>query len=215
LKEYLAKKTLPLRMSIVHTTEKLFAPKYYAEIKKLETSHMETDTSPRPMIKYIRQIFQNKPLTGAEIGVYRGLNSLSILQTLNIKKLYLIDPYTFFNDGYINFGNGDINMEIAKDRTANYKDKIVWITKKSKEALALTYIPFDFDFVYIDGDHSYDAVKQDIEGYFERVTLGGIIGGHDYGDRFPGVIQASNEFANNKGCVFFVDKPDWWIVKEQ
>jgi hypothetical protein len=38
-----------------------------------------------------------------------------------------------------------------------------------------------FDFVYIDADHNYEPVMQDIESWYPLVKKGGIIGGHDFG----------------------------------
>ena len=37
-----------------------------------------------------------------------------------------------------------------------------------------------FDFIYIDGDHSYKGAKSDLINYFPKVRQGGIIAGHDY-----------------------------------
>lgn len=36
------------------------------------------------------------------------------------------------------------------------------------------------DWIYIDGDHSYKGVKEDMNGWFSKVRKGGIISGHDY-----------------------------------
>lgn len=54
------------------------------------------------------------------------------------------------------------------------------------------------DFVFIDGDHSYESVKQDITNWLPFLERGGIISGHDYychpGEYyFPGVKQAVDE----------------------
>lgn len=37
-----------------------------------------------------------------------------------------------------------------------------------------------FDMVYIDANHSYPAVTQDIKSWLPKVKIGGILGGHDY-----------------------------------
>lgn len=37
-----------------------------------------------------------------------------------------------------------------------------------------------FDFVYIDGDHSYKGAKSDLRNYYPKVKRGGVIAGHDY-----------------------------------
>jgi predicted O-methyltransferase YrrM len=47
--------------------------------------------------------------------------------------------------------------------------------------------------VFIDADHSYEAVKSDIENYWTKLKTGGILAGHDYWEHDPGVIQAVDE----------------------
>ena len=62
---------------------------------------------------------KKRELIGAEIGVAKGLNALRILQTLPMKKLFLIDPFL----DYFNLGkNYDMrpNYEQAKQRLKNY-----------------------------------------------------------------------------------------------
>jgi predicted O-methyltransferase YrrM len=57
------------------------------------------------------------------------------------------------------------------------------------------------DFVFIDGNHSYEAVKKDIESWYPKIKSGGIISGHDYtlefGDAY-GVVKAVDEFFGDK-----------------
>jgi len=49
------------------------------------------------------------------------------------------------------------------------------------------------DAVFIDADHSYEAVKLDIQNWLPKVRKGGILAGHDYNSAWPGVIRAVNE----------------------
>jgi predicted O-methyltransferase YrrM len=49
------------------------------------------------------------------------------------------------------------------------------------------------DGVFIDADHSYEAVKQDISNWMPKVRSGGILAGHDYTSTFSGVVRAVNE----------------------
>lgn len=69
----------------------------------------------------------------------------------------------------------------------------------------------DLDFVYIDADHTYEAVKADIAAWWLKVRVGGTIAGHDYVKRaLPngvsfGVIQAVNEFTLSLG----ITEPVW------
>mgnify|MGYP003965012587 CR=1 FL=1 len=48
------------------------------------------------------------------------------------------------------------------------------------------------DVVYIDMQHSYEAVKEDIEHWLPKVKKGGYISGHDY-PYAPGVAKAVHE----------------------
>ena len=58
------------------------------------------------------------------------------------------------------------------------------------------------DFVFIDAEHSYESVKEDVNGWAKKVRHGGIVSGHDYyktrhGN--TGVIDAVNEYVKEKG----------------
>lgn len=67
-----------------------------------------------------------------------------------------------------------------------------------------------FDMIFIDADHSYDAVKADILAWFPLLIGGGIICGHDYSYVWPGVVQAVNElFPSHVMC----SKTIWGIGK--
>ncbi len=50
----------------------------------------------------------------------------------------------------------------------------------------------ELDFVFIDADHSESAVTLDIAAWKDKVRPGGWFGGHDYSQKFPGVIKAVN-----------------------
>ena len=53
---------------------------------------------PRGSVKLAKKHFNSKPIIAIEIGVSNGKNSKSILNELNISKLYLIDPYLSYRD---------------------------------------------------------------------------------------------------------------------
>lgn len=63
------------------------------------------------------------------------------------------------------------------------------------------------DMIFIDGDHSYEAVKRDILAYRRFLAPEGILSGHDYEEGGPGVIRAVNElvpgFERGPGSIWF------------
>lgn len=65
---------------------------------------------------------------------------------------------------------------------------------QSKAVLAkLDAIGKKFDFIFIDGDHSYEGCKSDIKGCLKLLDPGGVISGHDFSSSFPGVVRAVKE----------------------
>ena len=100
-----------------------------------------------------------------------GINARDILEKYDIKKLYLVDPYIRFKNtnGKITESEG---KELAEEYLKEFEDKIVWIYKLSCDAV--NDIPDDLDFVYIDGGHTYEVVKKDLELYYPKVKSGGL-----------------------------------------
>jgi hypothetical protein len=67
------------------------------------------------------------------------------------------------------------------------------------------------DVVFIDMEHTYEAVKNDIELWLPKVKSGGYLAGHDYQTSWQGVMQAVDEkFGNN----ITVDNTCWIYRKE-
>ena len=52
------------------------------------------------------------------------------------------------------------------------------------------------DGVFIDADHTYEAVKRDIQNWMPKVREGGILAGHDYVSTWPGVMRAVDELVS-------------------
>jgi hypothetical protein len=73
-----------------------------------------------------------------------------------------------------------------------------------------------FDFVYIDADHKYESVLDDLLAYEKKVKAGGIIIGNDYFDNlqpntaFYGVIGAVNDFIKRLDWHFLALTSDEW-----
>jgi len=167
----------------------------------------------KPFTRFIKTNFKDKQLVGCEIGVREGYNARNMLENLNIKKLYLIDPYL---DSY------DINMSFKDNRCNSvFYDMMIrqlsrfdsWVHIPKESEFAVGDIHDKLDFVYIDGNHNYYFVKKDIELYFPLVKRGGVFGGHDY-LLWNGVHQAVSEFVSDNGFEIMGWCHDWWVIKK-
>jgi len=49
------------------------------------------------------------------------------------------------------------------------------------------------DFVFVDADHTYEGCKRDIQAWWPKVKKGGLMAGHDYNVKWPGVVIAVDE----------------------
>jgi hypothetical protein len=119
---------------------------------------------------------------GAEIGVSTGRYSKALCQRIPNLNLSCIDPWLAYYD-YIEHHDAkgqvilDSNLEKAKERLAAYDCK--FIRAYSMDAVK-DFKDESLDFVFIDGNHSFEYVINDIAEWSKKVRIGGIISGHDY-----------------------------------
>jgi hypothetical protein len=164
----------------------------------------------------------------AEIGTWRGDFAARILSSRRPLHLYLIDPWEYrAEDKYDQawFGRGaqagQEEMEaIYKGVLDRFRSKIEHgqvLVQRLRSVDAAASFPDDtMDWVYIDGDHTYEAVKGDLEAYYRTVKPGGLLAGDDYGTAGwweDGVTRAVDEFAGRCagltviGSQFLLKKP--------
>ena len=117
---------------------------------------------------------------GAEIGVQRAEYSEVLGRVIPGRKLYGIDAWTIY-EGYRDILGGqdryDANFEIAKERTAFFD--CVLIKKWSMDAVK-DFKDESLDFVYLDANHDFSHVAEDINAWEKKIRIGGIISGHDF-----------------------------------
>lgn len=189
------------------------APPYVLDNLERFSKYILKPSISRQSLKILKD---KKGLVGAEVGVNLGQNALNMLQTLDIKKLYLIDPYTEYLEWNYTEEVNTARKEMAHRRLEQYKDKIVWIERRASNAI--DYVDEELDFVYIDGCHAYKSVKEDIYLYSDKIKNDGLLAGHDYDDNSSGVVKAVNEIFRGKenitGRSLDGLARDWWIIKK-
>jgi len=172
---------------------------------------VEQDKLNRASLDHLRD---NKQLVGVEIGVSEGLNAVDMLDKLDIKNLYLVDPYKAFRQWTQEKLDG--HLKTAKRTLAYYDELITWIREPSE--YAVTKIPdLSLDFVYVDGNHEFVDVVKDIMFYWNKLKYGGLMCGDnlEYPETARGVsvtldiLSAAGSLGINRDCRTL----DWWAFK--
>ena len=137
--------------------------------------------------------------TGCEVGVQFGANAAKMFAAIPDLKLYCVDPYRNHK-----FGSRKLSGSVCKAARdgahESLKDQNVEFLENFSEDAAREIPDESLDFVYIDGDHSYEHVMLDIILWNRKVRPGGIISGHDYyymhdrQGKLPKVTAAVNHY---------------------
>lgn len=150
-------------------------------------------------------------VVGAEIGVCMGVFAYHVLLANEPSKLYLIDPWEYGLQTDVEL---DPTPEKQKARDYQYEHVCqvfdpfsnVEIVRMKSEDAAILFDDEYFDYVYIDGEHSYAAVLRDLTNYLPKIKVGGYLIGDDYG--WTGIMPAVQEFlAMHQGELFWLGDP--------
>ena len=159
---------------------------------------------------------------GVEVGVNQGDNAMDILRRWNGCRLYLVDPWapqssSVYKEDQERFFNYTKAYQHCLSLALLHSPRVDLLRLLSHQAVGL-FPDRSLDFVYIDANHSYEAVMQDLNLWYPKVSRGGVIAGHDYYNKVEPpwhceVKKAVDEF-------FTISKPhitepcrSWWVVK--
>jgi hypothetical protein len=133
---------------------------------------------------------------GAEIGVESGRYARDLCAANLGLHLYCVDAWQSYGAyrQHVSQQRTEWMLERTRERLAGFSYTI--IRKFSVEAAA-GIEDGSLDFVYIDANHAYEHVVEDIAAWLPKVRSGGIISGHDYApwtlSGMPcGVVEAVN-----------------------
>lgn len=116
--------------------------------------------------------------TGAEVGVYKAEFTEKFCQ--EGLKMFAIDPWMSF-DGQGRTQKIQERQNFLYSHAKRQLDKYDCQVIRSSSMDALKYFKDEeLDFVYIDGNHDFKHVAEDIFEWSKKVKKGGVVSGHDY-----------------------------------
>ncbi len=163
----------------------------------------------------IAQVLKD-PRRGAEIGVKEGRFTSHMLGQFPRLTMYAVDRWApkdvvLDRKGYEDYQDWDFaGIRAEFDRvTAPFGSRCVPLVMDSSAAAA-EIEDGSLDFVFIDAEHTYEGVYQDIAEWRPKLRPGGLLSGHDYnGKRFPGVRRAVDEVFDRVSTGHDLT---WWVT---
>lgn len=119
---------------------------------------------------------------GVEVGTFKAEFSKFMLENWN-GTLYMVDVWRPLGDEYLDSSNHkNYQNQIyshAMNNLQGLEDRGIMIRANSQKASEI-FQDESLDFVYIDANHAYDFVVDDINYWHSKVKKGGYLWGHDY-----------------------------------
>jgi hypothetical protein len=156
---------------------------------------------------------------GVEIGCACGGHARMLLSNKRLQRLFMVDPWI------------DQPKNVYKENTTDrpydawYRECVDLTHQDPRACLMRTYsavavTAFEddiFDFIYIDGNHDYEPVKEDLALWWPKLRKGGIFSGHDfYNATVDGhcchVEKAVTEWSEQTGQPLFIGKCTSWFT---
>lgn len=181
--------------------------------KQIEYGSQEQHVSGRGLVPFINQL-QGK-LIGCEIGVCHGYTTEYFLKNIpNIGMIYAVDHYPSFVD----WDGTRLTPERQEETKRRCKDRLsvysgVEHIYDTSSNFVKTLKDGELDFVFVDGDHSYEATLEDIRNYWPKVKTGGIFAGHDI--NLTSVDRAVKDFFKDitNTEIKVVENNAWFLKK--
>jgi len=164
---------------------------------------------------------------GAEIGVENGYFARRTLDLWQGRLLYLVDIWQYLDD-YEDVTNAQSPEQIARFRRTIENVSPHWhrvrLIQERSENAATMISDGSLDWVYLDANHEYSHILQDLKIWSPKVREGGLIAGHDFLDEellingvrtVFGVKHAVTEFFPGRRIGITNERfPTWYVIKE-
>lgn len=171
---------------------------------------------------------KDRPIVGAEVGVWFGLTSAALLRALPNLHLHMVDWWRVLatpedrNRCSVEACIGQSHEQMLAALVSSMSGTAFAEARRSvsiTEAVRWTWgrNVHSLDFAFLDADHTYDGTLAAIWAYWPLIKPGGFLCGHDYGHPSPdwGVADAVHKFAEFIGLPVALGCDGFWCVKKE
>lgn len=161
-----------------------------------------------------------------EIGVDRAVFAIEFLSKWDGFEYWGVDPYfschefMYDRDCDYQFAVQQLSMFANRARLVRQSGTDFLQVRKSLSPNDGDPLQYLFEFGYIDGMHDKTSALCDMNDLWPLISESGVMAGHDFDDRHPGVMEAVNEFCDRNGVTAYIthekDVPaSWYIYKSE
>ena len=143
-----------------------------------------------------------------EIGSYQGESTTLFAHIFQPKELYAVDPFVNGYDEFDGSSTGDFTDVIHNFEERTKQFPCIKHIKDFSYGAVTQFEDNSLDFVYVDGDHTYDGVIRDIKLYLPKIKSGGFIAGHDLGKE-----TVTKAIRNQLGEVDIYFEDSSWVIQ--
>ena len=163
--------------------------------------------------KLLNSIAPTGKIVGVEIGLWKADFARMMLEKNDRLYWFGIDPYFPYGKKRRTQPQWDGIYNKVVKKMEPFRERFTLIRKPSDEGV--NFIPNNVDFVFVDGNHDYDMVWNDILLYEKKIRPGGILAGHDYIAR---VGRSADDYAEKFNRPMLTDTHYdlhgvfWWVM---
>lgn len=153
------------------------------------------------LLRYLKEVLPTNSKM-IEIGSYMGESTMLFCATHIFSEVNTIEPHSGdepFND-ILGYTWNDVINEFYHN-TEKFSD-ILKVYQGYSYEYQNKFRDYYYDFVYIDGNHERNNVERDLQQYITKVKKGGYIGGHDYHEAWPDVIEVVDKIVGKPDLIF-------------
>lgn len=167
----------------------------------------------RSSLNALNELVGTRLINVLEVGVCAGQNAEAIYKQFRVGKLFLLD---WWQSSY----SPERDKWIIDTMNRFENKRNVFIIRAESLSTAEIFPDSYFDYIYLDDNHNPEHVFSEMQVYWNKVKVGGMLAGHDYNQNNPErVMKAVNmfgkmmhvniQFGQNEG----EDVCDWWLFK--
>lgn len=142
-----------------------------------------------------------------EIGGFKGRSTRALADATS-GVVFVIDDW---NNSIVGHADGAARALFHRNLGDVLGSKVFAFEQNSQDGIPSALHVRAFDMLWVDGNHTYEAVSSDLRTFGPLVIPGGLICGHDYNVWHPDVMRAVDDAYGSRVQTISPHRSIWWV----